>query len=286
MLGRQESNRALGPKDCTYPSQVVAQPPGASIHCANPLALLPRPRIFDIIRPYDANDGDCPRDHDHLGGDGEAMAVTEESKTELSQHSPKMPPAVVSSDDSPACSGVPPSVSPTGADADCADRPRGTDAASSDDDSEDEDESTRDYLDSLLEDGGEPNRSDPLMRMRGFNPQLKSEEEKSWTTLDSVHSRASTIRDPVPGGGGSGSGSLSGSLDSSSDSFASFGASNGGLEGVDDLDDDLRESQAEFMKLEDAPKRNLLLSRSSSVRMKRGPSFRGTLSLISESALD
>jgi hypothetical protein len=117
--------------------------------------------------------------------------------------------------------------------------------------------------------------------------ELTVEEEKTWTTLDSVHSKASTRFDP----------GCNASFNNSADSFNSFGGSSGTLDEYDL--EELRESQAEFKKLDEcqSPKRlldietpkrglQLLASRSSSARMIRGPSFRGTLSLINEDSLD
>jgi hypothetical protein len=153
--------------------------------------------------------------------------------------------------------------------------------------------------DGSLEDGAEDDDDDedtgasgklcgyPLQTAREVQ-QLTMEEEKTWTTLDSVHSKASTRLDS----------GCNGSFNNSADSFNSFGGSSGTLDAYDL--EELRESQAEFQKLDgecqspkrlldtETPKRRqqLLTSRSASTRMMRGPSFRGTLSLINEDSLD
>ena len=118
--------------------------------------------------------------------------------------------------------------------------------------------------------------------------QLTMEEEKTWTTLDSVHSKASTRIDQ----------GCHASFNNSTESFNSFGGSSGTLDAYDL--EELRESQAEFKKLDESPSPNrlldsepskqrqqfLLTSRSASTRMMRGPSFRGSLTLINEDSLD
>lgn len=118
--------------------------------------------------------------------------------------------------------------------------------------------------------------------------QLTMEEEKTWTTLDSVHSKASARLDQ----------GCHASFNNSSESFNSFGGSSGTLDAYDL--EELRESQAEFKKLDESPSSNrlldsepskqrrqvLLTSRSASTRMMRGPSFRGSLTLINEDSLD
>jgi hypothetical protein len=118
--------------------------------------------------------------------------------------------------------------------------------------------------------------------------QLTMEEEKTWTTLDSVHSKASARIDQ----------GCNASFNNSTESFNSFGGSSGTLDAYDL--EELRESQAEFKKLDESPSSNRLLdsepskqrqqflstSRSASTRMMRGPSFRGSLTLINEDSLD
>jgi hypothetical protein len=118
--------------------------------------------------------------------------------------------------------------------------------------------------------------------------QLTMEEEKTWTTLDSVHSKASTRFDQ----------GCHASFNNSTESFNSFGGSSGTLDAYDL--EELRESQAEFKKLDESASSNrlldsdlskqrrqfLLTSRSASTRMMRGPSFRGSLTLINEDGLD
>jgi hypothetical protein len=150
----------------------------------------------------------------------------------------------------------------------------------------DDDRSIEDGLEDDI--GGSVNVLPYSVQATNKMQQLTMEEEKTWTTLDSVHSKASARFDQ----------GCHASFNNSTESFNSFGGSSGTLDAYDL--EELRESQAEFKKLDESPSSNklldsepskqrqqfLLTSRSASTRMMRGPSFRGSLTLINEDTLD
>lgn len=107
------------------------------------------------------------------------------------------------------------------------------------------------------------------------DPLPSKEADEKWNNLDSVHSRASVYDQPYGK-------DEEDSLDGSTGSF-----------GDDDSETDLnastvcelRDTSAAFKRLDDAPKRRMLMTRSSSLRFQRASSFRGSLDLIKESSL-
>jgi hypothetical protein len=103
-------------------------------------------------------------------------------------------------------------------------------------------------------------------------------EEKSWKTMDSVHSRTSTLSHTCM----SGNNEDSFNYDGSGDSFASFGDSKS------DLSASVAEIKDTFTDLNEGPPppRRTQLMKSSSMRFQRASSFRGTLSLIEEKEMD
>jgi len=102
-------------------------------------------------------------------------------------------------------------------------------------------------------------------------------DDKTWKTLDSVHSKASTTAPTM-----SELGESSMDFNDSCCSFASFGGSDGSL---NDSSPDLSLQRAAFTRLVEEPTPRRIMMKTQSLRtVKRGMSFRGTgLSLIEES---
>lgn len=127
-------------------------------------------------------------------------------------------------------------------------------------------------------DEDEEDDDDGLERILGIKnvmSKLSVEEERTWDTLDSVHSSQASYQQQ---------GNDSFDFHASSDSFANCSESDSSLDstGIDPL----QAEKAAFTSLAEEPTpRRLLLNKSSSVRLKRGPSFRGSLQLIEESSL-
>jgi hypothetical protein len=147
------------------------------------------------------------------------------------------------------------------------------------DDDEDDDNQHEAYLYGLLGMGRTSSSKSLLSCGIGSDSgSLGRGEEKSWKTMDSVHSRCST---------------LNSKLNSSDDSFnyndscASFASFN---DSGSDMNDSMNELKDAFTKMNDnepvvsslPPPRRVPLTKSSSMRFNRAASFRGTLSLIEE----
>lgn len=124
-----------------------------------------------------------------------------------------------------------------------------------------------------LDDTGSMQGSDMQESLQGSLPG----DEKSWKTMDSVHSRCS-------------SGHILNNSDDSfnyNDSCASFASFD---DSGSDLHDSIDEIKDAFTDLDETPSvpsipspaRRTGLMKSSSMRFQRAPSFRGTLSLIEE----
>jgi hypothetical protein len=104
-------------------------------------------------------------------------------------------------------------------------------------------------------------------------------DQEKWNTLDSVHSKAtSTI--PV----NDYTSNSSGDLNDSSCSFASFG--NSDQEATSIQEAELATIRSNFTKLEEQATPRSVLFKQQSLRLKRGASYRGSLSLIKETSND
>jgi hypothetical protein len=105
-------------------------------------------------------------------------------------------------------------------------------------------------------------------------------DEKTWDSMDSVHSRASTVLCSA----GNSECDDSFNYNDSGDSFASFG------ESFSELSESVSEIKDAFTDLTELPKapppRRAPLMKSNSLRFTRGASFRGSLSLIDETSSD
>jgi hypothetical protein len=106
-------------------------------------------------------------------------------------------------------------------------------------------------------------------------------DEKTWDSMDSVHSRASTVASQHFGNNDCDD---SFNYNDSGDSFASFG------ESFSELSESVSEIKDAFTDLTELPKppppRRAPLMKSNSLRFTRGASFRGSLSLIDETSSD
>lgn len=119
---------------------------------------------------------------------------------------------------------------------------------------------------------------------------------RQWQKLDSIHSRGSIVAVPMDGGilGGTSRSSNTNNSDmndSSNCSFASFGESfDGSPSGDDDADKahlaSLLLAREAFTQLQEEPTPRSVLMKQQSMRLKRGASYRGSLSLIRETNLD
>jgi hypothetical protein len=109
---------------------------------------------------------------------------------------------------------------------------------------------------------------------------LSAIDEKTWDSMDSVHSRASTVTSQYFSSGG-GTSEDSFNYDGSGDSFASFGdsfneLSSAAVEEIKDAFTDLDE------KPKPLPPRRAPLMKQNSLRFTRGASFRGSLNCVEE----
>jgi hypothetical protein len=112
-------------------------------------------------------------------------------------------------------------------------------------------------------------------------PGLSAADEKTWDSMDSVHSRASTVTSQYFSAGNSGNSDDSFNYDGSNDSFASFGdsfneLSSAAVEEIKDAFTDLDE------KPKPPPPRRAPLMKQNSLRFTRGASFRGSLNCVEE----
>jgi lipopolysaccharide export LptBFGC system permease protein LptF len=110
---------------------------------------------------------------------------------------------------------------------------------------------------------------------------LSAVDEKTWDSMDSVHSRCSTVTSQYFSAGNS-SADDSFNYNDSGDSFASFGDSFNELSSaaVSEIKDTFTELDDD--KPKPPPPRRAPLMKQNSLRFTRGASFRGSLSLIEE----
>jgi hypothetical protein len=111
---------------------------------------------------------------------------------------------------------------------------------------------------------------------------LSASDEKTWDSMDSVHSRASTVASQYFSAGNS-SYDDSFNYEGSNDSFASFGdsfneLSSAAVAKIKDAFTDLDE------KPKPPPPRRAPLMKQNSLRFQRGASFRGSLNCVQEKA--
>jgi hypothetical protein len=109
---------------------------------------------------------------------------------------------------------------------------------------------------------------------------LSAVDEKTWDSMDSVHSRASTVTSQYFSAG-TGNSEDSFNYDGSGDSFASFGdsfneLSSAAVEEIKDAFTDLDE------KPKPPPPRRAPMMKQNSLRFVRGASFRGSLNCVEE----
>jgi hypothetical protein len=107
---------------------------------------------------------------------------------------------------------------------------------------------------------------------------LSAIDEKTWDSMDSVHSRASTVTSQYFSAGNSAEDSFN--YDGSGDSFASFGDS------FNECSAAIEEIKDAFTDLDETPKppppRRAPLMKQNSLRFTRGASFRGSLNCVEE----